>query len=103
MCHARTLQYRDKVCQIIPGGEVDAAMGQLLLKTMTPMTLNLTLAVQAEMEERFEQTDRLRYQQVERAEHEVERARLRYMEVEPTHRLVAVSLEADWNEKLRAL
>ena len=102
-CHARTLQYRDKPCQIVPGGEVDAAMGQLLVETMTPMTLDLTLAVQAELEERLGQTDRLRGQQVERAEHEVGQARLRYMEVDPTHRLVAASLEADWNEKLRAL
>ena len=103
ICHMRTLQYRDKPCQIIPGGEVDAAMGQLLVETMTPMTLDLTLAVQAELEGRVEQTDRLRGQQVERAEHEVEQARLRYMEVDPTHRLVAASLEADWNEKLRGL
>jgi len=103
ICHARTLQYRDKPCQIIPGGEIDAAMGRLLVETMTPMTLSLTLAVQAELEGRLDQTDRLRSQQVERAEHEVERARLRYMEVDPTHRLVATSLEANWNEKLSAL
>ena len=103
ICCARTQQYRDKTCQIIPGGEIDAAMGRLLVETMTPMTLDLTLAVQEELEERLEQTDRLRGQQVERAEHEVERARLRYMEVDPTHRLVATSLEANWNEKLRAL
>lgn len=103
ICHARTLQYRDKPCQIVPGGEVDAAMGRLLVETMTPMTLDLTLAVQAELEGRLEQTDRLRCQQVERAEYEVEQARLRYMEVDPTHRLVAASLEANWNEKLRAL
>jgi DNA invertase Pin-like site-specific DNA recombinase len=60
ICHARTLQYRDPPCQIIPGGEVDAAMGQLLIETMTPMTMDLTLAVQAELEGRLEQTDRLR-------------------------------------------
>jgi DNA invertase Pin-like site-specific DNA recombinase len=103
LCFARTLRYRDKPCQIIPGGGVDAAMGQLLVETMTPMTLDLTLAVQAELEARLEQTDRLRGQQVERAEHEVDHARVRYMEVDPMNRLVAASLEADWNEKLRAL
>jgi len=103
LCHARTLRYREQTCQIIPGGEVDAAMGKLLVETMTPMTLDLTLAVQAELEGRLEQTDRLRGQQVERAEHEVKQTRLRYMEVDPTNRLVAASLEADWNEKLRAL
>ena len=102
-CHTRTMQYRDTPCQKIPGGEVDAAMGQLLIEAMTPMTLELTLAVQAELEARLGEADRLRDQQVERAEHEVEQARRRYLEVDPTHRLVAASLEADWNEKLRAL
>lgn len=103
VCMARTLQYRDKPCQMIPGGDIDAAMGKLLIETMTPMTLDLTLAVQAELEGRLEQTDRLRGQQVERAKYEVEQARLRYMEVDPTNRLVAASLEADWNDKLRTL
>lgn len=103
LCYAQTLRYGGKHCQIIPGADIDAAMGKLLLETMTPMALGLSLAVQAELEGRLEQTDRLRCQQVERAEHEAQLARLRYMEVDPTQRLVAASLEADWNEKLRVL
>ena len=103
LCHARTLQYRDTPCQVIPGGDVDQAMGQLLGETLTPRAVELTLAVQSELEARLEETDRLRGQQVARAEHEVAQARVRYLEVDPTHRLVAASLEADWNEKLRVL
>ena len=103
LCHVRTLRYRDTPCQIIPGGEVDAAMGRLLIETMTPMALDLTLVVQAELESRLEETDQLRRQQIERAQHETEHARQRYMHVDATNRLVAASLEADWNQKLRAL
>lgn len=103
ICCIRTLQNRDPPCQCIPGAEVDATMGRLLVETMTPMALELTLAVQAELETRLEEADRLRLQQVERAEHEVEHARHRYLQVDPTNRLVAASLEADWNDKLRAL
>jgi DNA invertase Pin-like site-specific DNA recombinase len=103
VCHIRTLQYRDPACQIIPGGEVDAAMGHLLVDAMTPMTVELTLAVQAELEARVEETDRLRRQQLERAHYDVERARRRYMQVDPTNRLVAATLEATWNEGLRSL
>jgi len=61
---------------------------------MTPLALELTLAIQA---------DRLRGQQIERALHEAELARRRYLQVDPTNRLVAASLEADWNERLRAV
>jgi hypothetical protein len=54
------------------------------------------------MQARIEDADHLRRQQVERAEVEVEQARRRYMHVDPANRLVADSLEADWNHKLRA-
>ena len=42
-------------------------------------------------------------QQVERARYEAELAQRRYMRVDPDNRLVADTLEADWNRKLRAL
>jgi hypothetical protein len=40
---------------------------------------------------------------VERARYEAELAQRRSLRVDPDHRLVADSLEADWNQKLRAL
>jgi hypothetical protein len=47
--------------------------------------------------------DRLRRKQVERARYEADLAQRRYLHVDPANRLVADSLEADWNEKLRLL
>jgi hypothetical protein len=40
---------------------------------------------------------------VPRARYEAELARRRYLRVDPDNRLVADTLEADWNQKLRAL
>jgi DNA invertase Pin-like site-specific DNA recombinase len=102
-CLEHSVRHRLPPCQVVPGGDVDATVGRLLMQMMSPMALDVTLAVQAELEARLVETDRLRQQQVERAEHEAEHARCRYMQVDPTNRLVAGSLEADWNEKLRAL
>jgi hypothetical protein len=48
-------------------------------------------------------TTKLRKQQVERAEYEANLARRRFMQVDPDNRLVADTLEAEWNEKLRHL
>ena len=42
-------------------------------------------------------------QQVERARYEAELAQRRYLRVDPDNRLVADSLEAEWNNKLCAL
>ena len=91
------------VCQWVPGIPVDQAVGDLLLEIMTPVTIDITLAVQQELQARLEETDRLRKQQVERARYEAELAHQRYLRVHPDHRLVADSLEADWNRKLCAL
>jgi hypothetical protein len=49
------------------------------------------------------EVDRLRRKQVERARYDADLAQRRYMHVDPANRLVADSLEAEWNSKLRAL
>lgn len=103
VCCVRTLQHRDPLCQLVPGGGVDATITRLLAATLTPLALELTLAVQADLQARLDDVDRLRGQQIERAEHETEHARRRYLQVDPTNRLVAAALEADWNDQLRVL
>ena len=47
-------------CQQIPGAGVDKAIGQLLLDTLTPLTLEVALNVQTELENRADQADQLR-------------------------------------------
>jgi DNA invertase Pin-like site-specific DNA recombinase len=90
-------------CLLVPGAGVDAAIGQLLLDTLTPLTLEVAITVQAEIETRASQADALRRHNVERARHRADLARRRYLAVDPGNRLVAGSLEADWNDALRAL
>jgi len=103
VCFGRGKLFGDPACQSILGGALDAAIGTLLVETVTPMALELACAVQQEIAARLEEADRLRHRQVERAQYEVDRARQRYMQVDPANRLVASSLEADWNGKLRGL
>jgi DNA invertase Pin-like site-specific DNA recombinase len=90
-------------CQEIPGSSLDEAIGKLVVETMSPMALEVALSVQDELQQRYEQADRLRKEQVERAQYDADAARRRYLRVDPDNRLVADSLEADWNDKLRAL
>jgi DNA invertase Pin-like site-specific DNA recombinase len=102
-CQGRSVDSPQPVCQWVPGIPVDQAVGDLLLEIMTPASIDISLAVQQELQSRMEETDRLRKQQVERARYEAELAHHRYLRVNPDHRLVADSLEADWNRKLSAL
>ena len=87
----------------IPGANVDTAVSALLMEAVTPVALEVSLAVQQELLSRLEEVDQLRLKQVERARYEANLAQRRYMQVEPENRLVADTLEAEWNRKLQAL
>ena len=88
---------RRKPCQVLHGEAIDAAIGDLLVDLMKPMALELSMAVQDEIRARLDESDRLRRMHVEGAQYEVDLARQRYMQVDPSRRLVADSLEVNWN------
>jgi len=103
MCQRHGIEHGRAICQQIPGAGIDEAIGRLLLEVITPINLEVALAVEQELRVRVQEADALRRQQVERARYEVDLARRRYQRVDPDNRLVADVLEAEWNEKLRAL
>lgn len=103
VCQRDGIERAAPICQSIPGTKIDEAVGELLLETVTPLTLEVALDVQRQLQAQLDQADRLRQQHVERARYEAELAERRYMQVDPHNRLVADALEADWNAKLRTL
>jgi hypothetical protein len=102
-CQRDGIEHAEPPCQRVVGGGLDRAVGDLLVETVSPLALEVALSVQDELGARAEEADRLRHQQVERARYEAELAQRRYLRVDPDNRLVADSLEAEWNNKLRAL
>ena len=103
LCQRRGIEQARPICQQISGAALDKAIGGLLVETLTPLTLEVALAVQQELEQRVEECEQLRRQEVEQARYQSELARRRYLQVDPDNRLVADCLEADWNTALRAL
>ncbi|MGO9148865.1 MAG: recombinase family protein, partial [Acidimicrobiales bacterium] len=102
-CMGQAIQTGSTPCHTVPGATIDPAISQLLLDTVTPVALEVALKVEAELEGRAEEADALRRSHVERARHRADLARRRYLAVDPDNRLVADSLEADWNDTLREL
>lgn len=102
-CQREGIQRAEPPCQRVMGADLDRAVGNLLVESMTPLALEVALAVQDELASRADQADTLRRQQVERARYDADLAQRRYLRVDPDNRLVAASLEAEWNNKLRAL
>jgi DNA invertase Pin-like site-specific DNA recombinase len=91
------------ICTAIPGHTLDEHVGQLLIATLTPLAVEAALQVSAELRQRAADADALRAAHVERARYHADLARRRYLAVDPANRLVAGTLEADWNTALRAL
>ena len=102
-CMRKAIETGSPVCSSVPGVTIDAAIGELLLDAVTPLSLEVALKVQAELETRSDEADSIRHSHVVRARHQADLARRRYMSVDPDNRLVADSLEADWNDALRHL
>jgi hypothetical protein len=102
-CGRDSIQSGGPGCQYVPGATIDTAIADLLLATVSPLALEVALTVQTELETRAAQADTLRRQHVERARHHADLARRRYLAVDPDNRLVADTLEADWNNALRAV
>ncbi len=103
LCQRNRIERYEDSCQYIPGAGVDEAISRLIIESVTPLTLEVALEVQRELQIRFNEADKLRKQQVQRVEYEANLARRRFMQVDPDNRLVADTLEAEWNEKLRNL
>ncbi len=102
-CQRDSISTGTPVCQNICGAGVDAAVANLVLDTLTPLAVDVALTVADEIAAQAADADRIRASHVQRAHHAAEQARRRYLAVDPTNRLVADTLEADWNTKLREL
>jgi DNA invertase Pin-like site-specific DNA recombinase len=100
VCQREGIARAQPLCQTIPGTGLDDAVAQVVLDAITPAALDVALEVFEELRARKAEVDRLRRVQVERAREEAELAQRQFLLVRPEHRLVADSLERQWNETL---
>jgi Recombinase/Recombinase zinc beta ribbon domain len=103
VCAQLHKDFAGKTCQFIRGDGIDTAVAQLLFAAIEPAQLTIALEAVEHLEAQARAIDHQWQLRLERARYEADRARRRYQEVEPEHRLVARSLERDWNEQLSVL
>ena len=82
ICGHAASRYGEKQCQRISGRDLDLALGELLLAVISPLNLEVALAIEQEVETRIKEVDRLRRQVVQRAQEEADLARRRYLQVD---------------------
>jgi hypothetical protein len=103
VCDRAHGDHAEPSCQSIAGPPIDEAIGALVVEKMTPAAVELALQIRSEIEARQEEADQLRCRAIEKAQIEADLAQRRFMLVDPSNRLVADTLEAEWNDRLRAL
>jgi hypothetical protein len=79
---------------------VDARVTQLILMALEPAAIEASLAAAVDLEAERKALDQHWGQRLERARHQVDQGRRRYASVEPENRLVARTLERDWETAL---
>jgi DNA invertase Pin-like site-specific DNA recombinase len=99
-CSQAHRQLGTKTCQTLRGERIDRAVVQCFLEAIQPAQLEVALSALDSLEARARLVDQQWHRQIERAQYEADLAGRRYKAVDPDNRLVARSLERDWNEKL---
>ena len=90
-------------CFEVCGTAIDKAVSKLFLEAVKPPEIELGMAVALEVERQAEEVAHQWRLRMERARFEAQLAERRYKAVDPDNRVVAQTLENDWEEKLRDL
>ncbi len=101
-CNQMATTYGAPRCQSISARPVDEPVSALMLEALSPSAIEVSLQVAEDLELERQQRRRHWKQRLERATYEADLARRRYEAVDPSNRLVARTLEQDWETALAA-
>jgi hypothetical protein len=101
-CAREMVDYGGAMCQSLAGKPLDAWLSELVLQALEPAALEVSLAVAADVEAQRQRLHQQWAKRLERAGYEVDRAARSYHAVEPENRLVARTLERQWEAALTA-
>ena len=79
LCQRHGIEYGKPICQNVPGGNIDKAIEQVLLELVKPVTLEIAITVQQEVQQRLKEADKLRFQKVQRVQYQADLAKDRFM------------------------
>jgi len=99
-CIGARTSYDAPSCQTLKAAPVDDEVARLILKALEPAAVEASLAAALDLEAERKALDQHWGHRLERAQHRVDQARRRYASVEPENRLVARTLEQDWEAAL---
>ena len=102
VCARATTDDAEPLCQSLTGTALDGAVRALVLAALEPAALEIGLHVAEDLEAERARALAQWQQRLERAAYAAQRAERQYQAVEPENRLVARTLERQWEEALAA-
>lgn len=103
VCNSIQLHHGEKACQRMPGKAIDAFVSERLLAALTPAQIELSLALVEELERQQAELNRQWQRRLDAARYAADLAQKRYEQVDPANRLVARSLEQQWEACLQEI
>ncbi|MCI0728555.1 MAG: recombinase family protein [Chloroflexi bacterium] len=103
LCDFAHLRYGDPVCNRASTRHVDGLITHLFLQLINTNALEVAWSFQDKLQQEAHHLEVVWQQKVSRLEYEANLARRRYEAVDPDNRLVAQTLETEWNQKLSTL
>ena len=102
-CSADQSQFGGTDCQRVRALALDTQVERRFLEALQPDQVTLALAALAQLEQEEQAENKQWELRLERVRYQAKRAERQYQAVEPENRLVARSLEKQWEERLRAV
>ena len=99
-CDAEHRRYGSAICNRASAKRVDALVEELFLNVVNTATVELSWSHQEKLAEEAAAVDQRWREKLQRLAYQADLARRRYEHVDPANRLVAQTLENDWNERL---
>jgi DNA invertase Pin-like site-specific DNA recombinase len=103
VCDTAHRRFGDPICNRASSKRVDALVEELFLIVVNAETLELSLCYDEKLSQENKLVDQGWQEKLQRMEYESDLARRRYEMVDPENRLVAQTLETEWNQRLEAL
>ena len=100
---SQAMEGRARYCMRVGGVKIDEAVGNAFLEAITPAAMKAALLAEKNIAADYDAALEQWRLQVERTRYEADRAQRRYHAVEPENRLVARTLETQWELSLSDL
>jgi len=101
ICNMANRNFGAGICQSVGGRRIDQAVSDTFLEAVSPASLNVHLKALRQIQHQQDIALEQLQLQLERTQYEAERAFRQFDAVEPENRLVARTLERQWNNSLK--